>query len=114
MAVCVMSCSHAMIILCGVCTLSGQCLPRPLWNNQYTVCDVQGRSSHNGNYVFSRTDWRLFFFFFFMVRTIRQSDRGGVRRKKRQRGGWPGVHLQGGVDLCGLEGKESFLSYVMD
>lgn len=68
-----MSCSHAMIILCGACTLQTVSPSPPLCGTISTLCDVQGHSSHNGNYVFSQPDWQLFLFLWWEP----QSDEGG-------------------------------------
>lgn len=73
-----MSCSHAMIILWRLHRADSVC-PLLLCGTISTLCDVQGRSSHNGNYVFSWPDWTLFFFFL-MVRT-KEPDREGEGRR---------------------------------
>lgn len=47
-----MGCSHAMIILCGVCIEQTVFAPSFVGTID-TLCDVWSRDSHNANYVFS-------------------------------------------------------------
>lgn len=59
-----------------------------------TLCDVQGPSSHNGNYVFSQPDWQFF------IVGAKETRKGGRRES------WPAAQLQGGVNLWGVEGQK--------
>lgn len=53
------SSSHAIIILCGVCTgRTALTPPSPLCGTISSLC-AQGCNSHNGNYVFCRADWQV-------------------------------------------------------
>lgn len=97
-----MSCSHAMIILCGVCT--EQTVFAPSSSAEQSAHCVMCRATAVIMAIMSspRPDWRLFFF---MVRT-KEPDREGEIRRKRQRESWPAAQLQGGVDLWRVEGEE--------